>query len=244
MLSQTQVRRNSLLSRHETDRYLRYRRYDEAKSSYRKVLEIHPLHPTGLAFLGMTCHLLDEIDDAILHYHEVRALPASLRHKDADSRSRCAGAQRGPDQPPRARATEPGARGERGPRARAPEALSRERTGVGRAGDEAEGQGGAGARGASRAGAGCGDEHWVMIRLGCDETMPCIPLVGASLRCAFERTSHSLPCSIRHLSCLRRCGGPGVVVIAIRVFGAFLPCNLRKMRAYRGPWRRSNNLGG
>jgi Flp pilus assembly protein TadD len=48
------------------------RRFDEAKRAYKRVLEIHPLHPTGLAFLGMTCHLRDELDDAILHYHEVR----------------------------------------------------------------------------------------------------------------------------------------------------------------------------
>ena len=167
MLSKTQVRCNPSLSPHDTDLFLCRRRYDEAKASYRKVLEIHPLHPTGLAFLGMTCHLLDEIDDAILHYHEVRTPFVSLRHIDADSRSRCAGAQRGPDQPSRTRAAEPGARGERGPRARAPEALGSERTCAGRAGGEAEGQGGAGARSAGGAGAGCGDEHRVMIGLGC-----------------------------------------------------------------------------
>jgi tetratricopeptide (TPR) repeat protein len=49
-------------------------RYEDAKRAYKRVLEIHPLHPTGLAFLGMTCHLQDEIDEAILHYHEVRKL--------------------------------------------------------------------------------------------------------------------------------------------------------------------------
>jgi hypothetical protein len=54
-----------------------HRRLDEAKQAYKRVLEIHPLHPTGLAFLGLTCHLRDEIDNAILHYHEVR--PPLLR---------------------------------------------------------------------------------------------------------------------------------------------------------------------
>lgn len=48
------------------------RRLQEAKAAYQKVIEIDPRNQTALAFLGITYHLLGEIEAAIVKYHEVR----------------------------------------------------------------------------------------------------------------------------------------------------------------------------
>jgi hypothetical protein len=53
------------------------RRLPEAKTSYRKVLEIDPQNSLALGFLGITHHLLEETDKAIVKYHEVRAQSSS-----------------------------------------------------------------------------------------------------------------------------------------------------------------------
>ena len=50
----------------------------EAKRLYQQVLEVEPRHATALAFLGMVYHMSDELDQAILTYHEVRAVSPSL----------------------------------------------------------------------------------------------------------------------------------------------------------------------
>lgn len=46
-------------------------RLQEAKTAYHKVLEIDPRHSVALGFLGMVFHLLDDVDCAIVKYHEV-----------------------------------------------------------------------------------------------------------------------------------------------------------------------------
>lgn len=46
-------------------------RLEEAKNAYKKVVEIDPRNTTALAFLGVTYHLLNDIDAAIVKYHEV-----------------------------------------------------------------------------------------------------------------------------------------------------------------------------
>lgn len=51
-----------------------YRRLEEARDVYKKVLEMDPRHFTALAFLGKVYHMLDDIDSAIVKYHEVRSL--------------------------------------------------------------------------------------------------------------------------------------------------------------------------
>lgn len=45
-----------------------------AKIAYQKVIEIDPRNRTALAFLGITYHLLEDIEAAIVKYHEVRRL--------------------------------------------------------------------------------------------------------------------------------------------------------------------------
>lgn len=43
----------------------------EAKEGYMRVLEIEPRHTIAIASLGITHHLLFELEDAIARYHEV-----------------------------------------------------------------------------------------------------------------------------------------------------------------------------
>lgn len=50
-----------------------YRDYEKAKTNYSRVLEIEPQHPQGLGFLGMVYHHLEDTDQAIVKYHEVRS---------------------------------------------------------------------------------------------------------------------------------------------------------------------------
>jgi hypothetical protein len=54
------------------------RRLDEAKVTYQKVLELDAQHSLALGFLGMVYHLLEDIDQAIIKYHEV-CLPLLFR---------------------------------------------------------------------------------------------------------------------------------------------------------------------
>jgi hypothetical protein len=72
------------------------RRHTEAKAAYRRVLDLIPAHPTALAFLGLTCHITGELDEAILRYHEVRVFPLPFLTRPERSRT---GAERGRDQP-------------------------------------------------------------------------------------------------------------------------------------------------
>lgn len=47
------------------------RNYEKAKDNYQRVLEIEPQHPQGLGFLGMVYHFHNQVDKAIVKYHEV-----------------------------------------------------------------------------------------------------------------------------------------------------------------------------
>ncbi|EAU85567.2 cell division control protein 16 [Coprinopsis cinerea okayama7 len=50
------------------------RRYKEALDVYKKVLEYDPRNATALGLLGMVHHLLNELDQAILRYHEALSI--------------------------------------------------------------------------------------------------------------------------------------------------------------------------
>lgn len=43
----------------------------EAKAGYMRVLEIEPRHAAAIASLGVTHHILCELEEAITRYHEV-----------------------------------------------------------------------------------------------------------------------------------------------------------------------------
>jgi tetratricopeptide (TPR) repeat protein len=47
---------------------------NEARDAYLKVLEIDSRSAPALGFLGLVYHLMDQLDDAIVKYHEVRFL--------------------------------------------------------------------------------------------------------------------------------------------------------------------------
>lgn len=76
MLPKTQVGSGSYA---QTVSYGLYRDYEKAKTNYCRVLEIEPQHPQGLGFLGMVYHHLEDTDQAIIKYHEVRS---SLRRRE------------------------------------------------------------------------------------------------------------------------------------------------------------------
>ncbi|KAF5327302.1 hypothetical protein D9619_004328 [Psilocybe cf. subviscida] len=46
------------------------KRYEEARVAYTKVLELEPRHAMALGFLGIVYHLMGNIDQAIVKYHE------------------------------------------------------------------------------------------------------------------------------------------------------------------------------
>ncbi|KAG6330678.1 hypothetical protein ID866_8412 [Astraeus odoratus] len=50
--------------------YRKLKDYEKAKYNYQRVLEIEPQHPQGLGFLGMVYHFQDQVDKAIVKYHE------------------------------------------------------------------------------------------------------------------------------------------------------------------------------
>ncbi|KAF8573479.1 TPR-like protein [Ramaria rubella] len=55
-------------------------RLGEAKCHYLKVLEIEPRHAPALAFLGMVHHLMDQVDQAIVRYHEALSIDPLNSH--------------------------------------------------------------------------------------------------------------------------------------------------------------------
>ena len=55
----------------EPDRAQNY--LQEARKAYDEVVKMDPRNQTALAFLGVTYHLLGDIDGAIVKYHEVCA---------------------------------------------------------------------------------------------------------------------------------------------------------------------------
>lgn len=48
---------------------------NEARDAYVKVLEIDTRSAPALGFLGLVYHLMDQLDDAIVKYHEARPSP-------------------------------------------------------------------------------------------------------------------------------------------------------------------------
>jgi len=50
------------------------RRLDKALETYKQVLELEPRHSVALGFLGMVYHLRNDLDEAIIKYHEVCSL--------------------------------------------------------------------------------------------------------------------------------------------------------------------------
>ena len=48
---------------------------NEARDAYVKVLEIDSRSAPALGFLGLVYHLMDQLDDAIVKYHEARPPP-------------------------------------------------------------------------------------------------------------------------------------------------------------------------
>ncbi|KAJ6494696.1 cell division control protein 16 [Mycena vitilis] len=50
--------------------FRKLKRYGEAQDSYQKVLDLDPRHAVALGFMGMVHHLTDNLDMAILKYHE------------------------------------------------------------------------------------------------------------------------------------------------------------------------------
>jgi tetratricopeptide (TPR) repeat protein len=58
---------------------------DEARDAYVKVLEIDSRSAPALGFLGLVYHLMDQLDDAIVKYHEVSPLtPFRFRYITPD----------------------------------------------------------------------------------------------------------------------------------------------------------------
>lgn len=49
-------------------------RFDEARITYQKVLELDPRHSIALGFLGMVHHLMGNLDRAIVKYHEALSI--------------------------------------------------------------------------------------------------------------------------------------------------------------------------
>ncbi|KZT29838.1 TPR-like protein [Neolentinus lepideus HHB14362 ss-1] len=54
--------------------YRKLARYEDAKSAYERVTRIDPRSAPALAFLGMTLHLMDDVDQAIVRYHEALSI--------------------------------------------------------------------------------------------------------------------------------------------------------------------------
>lgn len=46
------------------------RQYEQAKEAYQKVLILDPRHSLALGFLGLVHHLTNDLDQAIVKYHE------------------------------------------------------------------------------------------------------------------------------------------------------------------------------
>lgn len=54
--------------------------YEKAKQNYQRVLEIEPRHRQGLGCLGMVYHFQDEVDKAIVKYHEALSIDPINNH--------------------------------------------------------------------------------------------------------------------------------------------------------------------
>ncbi|KAI0783626.1 TPR-like protein [Abortiporus biennis] len=54
--------------------YRKLQRFEESKAAYLRVLQLDPRNPSALAFLGMVYHMTDDIDAAIVKYHETLSL--------------------------------------------------------------------------------------------------------------------------------------------------------------------------
>ncbi|KAH8100117.1 TPR-like protein [Cristinia sonorae] len=54
--------------------YRKLERLEDAKRTYKRVLQLDPRNSTALAFLGIVHHMLGEIDDAIVRYHETLSI--------------------------------------------------------------------------------------------------------------------------------------------------------------------------
>jgi len=52
--------------------FFNYRRLEDARAAYQKVLELDPQNATAYGFLGIVYHLMGNLDKAIVKYHEVR----------------------------------------------------------------------------------------------------------------------------------------------------------------------------
>ena len=48
-----------------------YRKHEDEKQAYQRVLKLDPRNTSALSFLGIVHHMLGEIDAAIVKYHEV-----------------------------------------------------------------------------------------------------------------------------------------------------------------------------
>ena len=60
-----------------------HRNFLEAKSAYEKVLAVDPRHVTALGCLGIVYHMMDQIDEAIVKYHEVRGIVIAVLNYSA-----------------------------------------------------------------------------------------------------------------------------------------------------------------
>jgi len=58
-----------------------HRKYEEARVTYLKVLELDPRNAIALGFLGIVYHLLGDLDKAIVKYHEVKPLVSTKERK-------------------------------------------------------------------------------------------------------------------------------------------------------------------
>ena len=74
---------------------------NEARDAYVKVLEIDSRSAPALGFLGLVYHLMDQLDDAIVKYHEARPPPPfPLRYVITGSRFSPHGGISSPVSPP------------------------------------------------------------------------------------------------------------------------------------------------
>lgn len=60
--------------------YRKLKNYEKAKENYQRVLVIEPQHSLGLGFLGMVFHFQDQVDMAIVKYHEALSVDPMNGH--------------------------------------------------------------------------------------------------------------------------------------------------------------------
>ncbi|KIK68891.1 hypothetical protein GYMLUDRAFT_153334 [Collybiopsis luxurians FD-317 M1] len=54
--------------------YRKLKQYEQAKEAYEKVLLLDPRHALALGFLGLVYHLMSDLDNAIIKYHEALSI--------------------------------------------------------------------------------------------------------------------------------------------------------------------------